>query len=132
MRGKKADIEAPRVIIYVLFTTLLLIAGLIFAYRFIGDIDLTMNIQDYKLIFEELDKLRCEWQEPKVSQWFYIGSENGYHWFIHRDLPEDKFYRVSISEYEIENPIIIMNDQSKWVLMPWGPGSDICDKKLST
>ena len=91
------------------------------------------NKEDVPIItFEELDKLRCEWQEPKISQWFYIGSENGYHWFIHRDLPEDKFYRVSISEYKIENPIIIMNDQSKWVLMPWGPGSDICDKKLST
>jgi hypothetical protein len=82
--------------------------------------------------FSELETLRCQAQEPKVSQWFYIGSENGYHWFVHRDLPEDKYYLISISDYQIEDPKIIMNDEAGWVLMPWGPGSEICNDKDST
>ena len=77
---------------------------------------------------QELEALKCTLQEPKLSQWFYIGSENGYHMFVHRDLPEDKFYNIAMSEYKIEDPIIISNDESQWVLMPWGPGYVECKK----
>jgi len=77
---------------------------------------------------QELETIKCKWQEPKLSQWFYVGSENGYHMFVHRDLPEDRFYNIEMSVYNIEDPIIISNDESKWVLMPWGPGYDECKK----
>lgn len=79
----------------------------------------------------ELNKLKCEWQEPKLSQWFYAGSEDGYHMFVHRDLPKDKYYEVKITEYQIDSPRILTADESKWILMPWGPNFDEC-KKLYT
>lgn len=74
----------------------------------------------------QLNKIKCEWNEPKLSKWFYIGSEDGYHMFVHRDLPEDKYYEIKITEYQIDNPIILGTDESKWVLMPWGPGFEEC------
>jgi hypothetical protein len=86
----------------------------------------TMALQT--ITAKELNKIKCEWQEPKVSQWFYVGSEDGYHMFVHQDLPKDKYYNVSMNEYHIDNPIIISSDESLWVLMPWGPGYDACKK----
>jgi hypothetical protein len=77
---------------------------------------------------KELNEIKCEWQEPKVSQWFYAGSEDGYHMFVHRDLPKDKYYNVRMTEYKIDDPTILSADESQWILMPWGPGYESCKK----
>ena len=87
------------------------------------------RIETQVISSKELNILKCKWQEPKLSQWFYIGSEDGYHMFIHRDLPKDKYYEIKITEITIEFPKIITSDESKWVLMPWGPDSDECKQK---
>jgi hypothetical protein len=77
---------------------------------------------------KELNEIKCKWQGPKMSQWFYVGSEDGHHLFVHRDLPKDKYYNVKMTEYHINNPMVISGDESKWILMPWGPDSDECRK----
>lgn len=75
---------------------------------------------------QDLNKLKCEWQDPKVSQWFYLGPERGYHIFVHRDSPADKYYKVP--GYKIDKQEILPNDESQWILMPWGPEYDECKK----
>ena len=75
---------------------------------------------------DELDSLKCEWQDPKASKWSYTGSENGYHLFIHRDLPGDKHYKIKISDFKINNPINVSSNEVNWVIMPWGPTDKGC------
>lgn len=76
----------------------------------------------------ELHNIKCVWQEPKVTRWFYIGTEDGYHKFIHRDLPGEKRYQVKETEFIIENPKHISSNEVNWVLMPWGPTYEECQK----
>ena len=68
----------------------------------------------------QLDKEKSEWNEPKVSIWYYIGSKDGFHYYLHRDLPEDQIYRISESELRQENQFPITRSQRKWEVMPWG------------
>ena len=78
------------------------------------------------ITLDDLDKLKCEWQEPKATRWFYIGSDDGYHTFVHRDLPGDKLYEVKISEFTIDNPTYVSSNEANWVIMPWGPTYEVC------
>jgi len=78
------------------------------------------------ITLDELNRLKCEWQEPKVNQWFYIGSDDGYHTFVHRDLPGDKLYEVKISGVTIDNPTYVSSNEANWVIMPWGPTYEVC------
>ena len=71
------------------------------------------GIETQKISVAELDDLKCKWQDPKMSQWFYVGSEVGYHMFLHRDLPGDKYYEVKMTDYKIDSPQVIVGDQSK-------------------
>lgn len=68
----------------------------------------------------ELDKAKAEWQEPKISIWYYVGTKDASHHYLHRDLPGDKLYRVSERELNQENPFPVTRDQKKWKVMPWG------------
>ena len=78
------------------------------------------------ITLDELNRLKCEWQEPTVSRWFYIGSEEGYHVFVHRDLPGDKHYKIKISEFTIDDPMYVSSNEANWVTMSWGPRSQEC------
>jgi len=83
--------------------------------------------EEFEVItLDELNRLKCEWQDPKVSQWFYIGSEDGGHLLVHRDRPGDKHYEIKISEFAIDKPMATTSNETKWRLMPWGPTFDIC------
>ncbi|PLX74291.1 MAG: hypothetical protein C0614_11895 [Desulfuromonas sp.] len=73
------------------------------------------------ITLDELNRLKCEWQDTKVSKWFYLGSEEGYHKFVHRDLPGDKLYEIKSSEFTIDNPMPFSSNKTNWVTMPWGP-----------
>ena len=85
-----------------------------------------LSVEFEEITREELNQLKCEWQEPKVSQWFYVGSEAGYHKFGHRDLPGDKHYEIKISALTIDQPMAMTSNEAKWKLMPWGPAYDSC------
>ena len=85
-----------------------------------------LSVEFQEITREELNQLKCELQEPKVSQWFYVGSEAGYHKFIHRDLPGDKHYEIKISALTIDQPMAMTSNEAKWKLMPWGPAYDRC------
>ena len=83
--------------------------------------------EDYEVInLDGLNKLKCEWQDPKESRWFYTGTEDGYHIFIHRDLPGDKHYKIKTSEFKIDDPMYVSSNEVNWVIMPWGPKSKEC------
>ena len=84
-----------------------------------------LSVKSKKITLDELNQLKCEWQEPKVSKWFYVGSKDGYHMLVHRDRPGDKYYEIKISEFIIDKPIAITSNEAKWILMPWGPTFDI-------
>ena len=68
----------------------------------------------------ELDRATAEWQEPKVSIWYYVGTKDGYHHFLHRDLPGDKLFRVSATELIRPEQFPVTRNQKKWKVMPWG------------
>ena len=85
-----------------------------------------LSVEFEEITREELNQLKCEWQEPKVSEWFYVGSEAGYHKFVHRDLPGDKHYEIKISAFTIDQPMAMTSNEAKWKLMPWGPAYDSC------
>ena len=85
-----------------------------------------LSVEFEEITREELNQLKCEWQEPKVSEWFYVGSEAGYHKFVHRDLPGDKHYEIKISALTIDQPMAMTSNEAKWKLMPWGPAYESC------
>jgi hypothetical protein len=79
-----------------------------------------------KITLDELNRLKCEWQDPKESKWFYVGSEDGYHMFVHRDLPGDKRYEIKVTEFAIDKTMHVSSNEAYWVTMPWGPTSEAC------
>ena len=85
--------------------------------------------EDYEVITsDQLNRIKCEWQDAKVTKWFYIGSEDGYHKFIHKDRSGNKYYQIKETELTIENPKLISSNQANWVVMPWGPADEECQK----
>lgn len=68
----------------------------------------------------ELEEAKSKWNEPKVSIWYYIGSEDGYHFYLHRDRGGDMFYRVSEAVLEQKDTFPLTRIKKKWTLMHWG------------
>ena len=83
--------------------------------------------EDFEIISsEQLNRLKCEWQDPKVTKWFYTGSADGYHKFVHRDISGDKHYQIKDSDYTIDEPKHTSSNEANWVIMPWGPKDELC------
>jgi len=68
----------------------------------------------------ELEKVKSEWQEPKVSIWYYLGSQDGYQHFLHHDINDDIIYKIPESELPIDDRFSLTRDRNKWRVMPWG------------
>jgi uncharacterized protein YceK len=72
------------------------------------------------------------WNEPKVSIWYYMGTRQGYHYFVHEDLPRSIYYRVSAAEMTIEHPMPYTLVAQKWQVMHWGIHAKRRDGDLGT
>jgi hypothetical protein len=68
----------------------------------------------------ELETAQAHWQEPKATVWYYMGSKEGYDYFIHIDIGQETIYRIVSSEMNIEYPIPYSSKRSKWQFMHWG------------
>jgi hypothetical protein len=69
----------------------------------------------------ELDQLKLQRHEPKVSMWYYTGSKDGYHYFHHDDLGEgEKEFRIADNELSWTNTFPFTHDRSKWTQLDWG------------
>ena len=71
----------------------------------------------------ELERLKAQWKEPKVSIWYYVGSKDGYHYFTHVDLGETKTYRISDDEQvapRMQDTFPLTSDEKAWRVMYWG------------
>ena len=70
----------------------------------------------------ELERAKAEWQEPKLSMWYYMGSKGRYHYFAHVDLPRTKIYRIrKIEMFRITKETFpLTRNQKDWQQMPWG------------
>ena len=68
---------------------LIILPAILLLALFVGGCDEAQTVSR-----AELEKAKSEWQEPKLSTWYYMGSEGSYHYFSHVDLPETKIYRI--------------------------------------
>jgi hypothetical protein len=69
----------------------------------------------------ELDQLKTHRREPKVSMWYYVGSKNGYHYFHHDDLgDEKKDFRISNDELSWTNTFPLTRNRDQWKALEWG------------
>jgi Na+-transporting NADH:ubiquinone oxidoreductase subunit NqrF len=69
----------------------------------------------------ELDQLKSQRQEPKVSMWYYRGSKEGYLYFHHDDLGADQEdFRVAETELAWTNTFPMTHDRNKWRQLDWG------------
>jgi len=63
----------------------------------------------------ELERLKTQWHEPKVSTWYYVGSKDGYHYFHHYDLGRDeKDFRISAAELSWQDTFPLTRHRSDW------------------
>jgi hypothetical protein len=68
----------------------------------------------------ELERLKAQWKEPKVSIWYYVGSKDNFHYFRHIDVDGTRTYRVSEAEQNVEKPFPLTSDEKLWRVMYWG------------
>jgi hypothetical protein len=69
----------------------------------------------------ELEKMKGEWKEPKVSSWYYTGSKEGYHYFHHDDLGDGrKDVRISEAELDWPDPFPRTRQRKYWRPLDWG------------
>ncbi len=68
----------------------------------------------------QLERLKSQVKEPKVSVWYYVGTKDGFHYFTHWDLNGRKTYRISETEQNMENPIPLTSNEKAWRVMYWG------------
>jgi len=68
----------------------------------------------------ELESLKTQWKEPKVSIWYYVGTKDSYHYFRHIDVDGTKTYRISNTEQKMEDPFPLTSDETSWRIMYWG------------
>ncbi len=61
------------------------------------------------------------WKEPKVAIWYYMGTDNEFHYFRFIDLGVKQDYRVRRDELEIDKIYPLSKKQNEWRVMPWGP-----------
>ena len=60
-------------------------------------------------------------KEPKVAIWYYMGSDNDFHYFRFIDLGVKQDYRVRRNELEIPDSYPLGKNQAEWRVMRWGP-----------
>jgi hypothetical protein len=60
------------------------------------------------------------WKEPKVTIWYYTGSDIEYHYFRFIDLGETKGYRVKREEMQIDAPYPLSKNRKDWRVMLLG------------
>ncbi len=69
----------------------------------------------------ELDQLKTNRHEPKVSMWYYTGTKAGYHYFHHDDLGGDKKdFRIAASELSWTNTFQRTQNRNNWRQLDWG------------
>jgi hypothetical protein len=69
----------------------------------------------------ELERLKTQRHEPKVSMWYYVGSKASFHYFHHDDLGSDqKDFRVSESELSWPDTFPLTRHRSSWRRLDWG------------
>jgi hypothetical protein len=68
----------------------------------------------------ELDHLKSQRREPKVSMWYYVGSRDGFHYFRHEDLGSEKVYRISDRELEWPDSFSLTKERKHWRALRWG------------
>jgi hypothetical protein len=69
----------------------------------------------------ELESLKCRWNEPKVSTWYYVGTRDGFHYFHHHDLGKhEKDFRISQAELSWQPTFPLTGDRKKWQPLNWG------------
>ena len=69
----------------------------------------------------ELMEITKHWKEPKVAIWYYMGTDNKFHYFRFIDLRVKQDYRVRRNELEIDGTYSLSQKQTEWRVMPWGP-----------
>lgn len=68
----------------------------------------------------ELIEITKHWKEPKVAIWYYMGTDNKFHYFRFIDLGVKQDYRVRRDELEIDETYPLTKKQNEWRVMPWG------------
>lgn len=69
----------------------------------------------------ELMEITKHWKEPKVAIWYYMGSDNEFHYFRFIDIGVRQDYRVRRNELEIYETYPLGKKQNECRVMPWGP-----------
>jgi hypothetical protein len=65
----------------------------------------------------QLEKLKGSGNEPKLSHWLYKGTEGGYHYLSHVDLPKAVEYKILVDELEIGGQFPLTSDSGQWRLL---------------
>jgi hypothetical protein len=69
----------------------------------------------------QLEHLKTQRREPKVSAWYYLGSKDGFHYFHHEDLGSaKKDFRISETELSWQDTFPLTRDRSSWRSLDWG------------
>jgi hypothetical protein len=68
----------------------------------------------------ELMEITTHWKEPKVAIWYYMGTDNKFHYFRFIDLGTKQEYRVRRNELQIDETYRLSKKQNEWRVMPWG------------
>ena len=74
--------------------------------------------------YSKLLKVSKSWKEPKVAIWYYVGSDDSYHYFHFIDLGISEKYRVKKSEIHFDTFPLTM-DRGSWRVLPWGPRTEV-------
>lgn len=68
-----------------------------------------------------------------VAEWYYCGSEDGYHYFYNQEIGFGSGpYRIKENELKLTQTFPFTKDKNQWILLPWGaPHPDHRNKVLS-
>ena len=63
----------------------------------------------------QLEQLKDQWNEPKYTMWYYVGSKNGFHYFHHDDIGDDKKdFKISEDELIWQDTFPLTRLRKKW------------------
>jgi hypothetical protein len=74
---------------------------------------------------QQLDALKSERKEPKVSEWFYMGEKQGHHFFYHHDLGNDLVYSVPVTQLQVQpsrpfsKSLLFNKNRNTWISLNW-------------
>lgn len=83
----------------------------------------------HTVTMDQLQQKNMEHMTETVDWWYYMGSEDGYHYFRQVHTIGSGTYRVADSELAISDPFPLTGDKSKWVPLPWGT-TEACGFKV--